>query len=106
MFDTLGKARYHLEKAEEWQRKVEELEAWAEGEARRKMPSRRRRDGFDLTVEYMTGVVLRDNHEYKTAVGNRNGHQQQANLYLLAHLSGVQETSGDRGPDGRMRTPL
>lgn len=105
MQETLGKALYHLNKAEYWQQEVERLEAWAEGEARRRMPSRRRRDGFELTVEYMVKVVLTDHFEYSAAIGNRNGHQQQANMYLLAHIARIEATDGDRGGDGKMRVP-
>lgn len=103
MRSTLAKARWHLEQAEKWQQEVERLEAWGEREAQRRLPERKRRDGFDLPLAYMVKVVLSDHFEYGNAVGNRNGHQQQANMYMLAHLASINETNGDRGADGKMR---
>lgn len=103
MRSTLAKARWHLQEAEKWQERVEQLEAWGEAEAARRMPGRKRADGFDLPLAYMVKVVLSDHFEYSNAVGNRNGHQQQANMYMLAHLAGVVDTTGDRGADGKMR---
>lgn len=75
--DYAAKAIYHVTRAEEFQRKAESLEKWA--------------DAAGGTPE-MAALLLSDPHKtreayrYKVAVGNRNGHQRRAVMYSLIAL--------------------
>lgn len=85
IFYLRGKIRYHVDKAVEWQLKVDQLEAAADVEAPRRSVGRlTRRKGQELDPAYQVGALLRDRTDYKNTVGNRNAHQAQANLFSAA----------------------
>jgi hypothetical protein len=71
----LGKAMYHVRKAEEYQVRAEALEKIAGDRARDdQLASYRLAHDEDLAFPY------------KQATGNRNGHQQRAIMYSLMAL--------------------
>jgi hypothetical protein len=98
---TIAKARYHLERAEYWQSEVDTFEKQAEEKAVKQLDGRmKRNDGLEADPGYLAGALLRDHHGYKTAVGNRNSHQRQAEIYCLAQMAGIAGTSWTRTEDG------
>lgn len=101
MFSTQGKGHWHLERAEKWQAVVSRIEDEALYRAKAQVAGRmQRKDGLETDPGYVAGSLLRDNHEYATACGNRNSHQRQAEIYFLAHIAGVTATCWDRTERG------
>jgi len=101
MRDTFGKARYHLEKAEYWQSIAMGLENAAMAQAKQQLAGRMsRRDGLETDPGYVADSILRNRHDYKAACGNRNAHQRQAEIYMLAHMAGIGGTSWNRTESG------
>lgn len=64
------KMKHHLDEAERWQRRVAGYEAAA---------ARETNDPYEQSR-------ILDRHDYRSAVGTRNGHQQQAIMYGIAAL--------------------
>jgi hypothetical protein len=105
MRDTFGKARYHLEKAEFWQSIAMRLEDAAMAKAEKQLEGRMsRRDGLETDPGYVADSILRDRHDYKAACGNRNAHQRQAEIYMLAHMAGIRSTSWNRTESSLVQT--
>lgn len=101
MRTTQDKVRYHLERMEHWQVIAERYEAEAARKGLRVQKGRMSRaDGLETDPDYAASVLLRDSFGYSTAVGNRNAHQRQVEIYALAHLVGVVDTPYDRTPNG------
>ena len=76
----LGKAMYHVRKAEEYQVQAERLEIIAGEHA-----------GDDQLAAYFLARDESLAFPYKQATGNRNGHQQRAIMYSLIALLERQE---------------
>lgn len=101
MQSTHGKARYHLERAEYWQSIAGRYEAEADRVAAQQIKGRMsRKDGMESDVGYVADSLLKENHGYKAACGNRNSHQRQAEIYMLAVLAGIPGTPWDRTEQG------
>jgi hypothetical protein len=84
IFFLRGLVRRHVEKAIEWQEKVVAIENAAEVEGPRRAQGRMERKDDSLNPSYTVASVLEKNFEYKVAVGNRNSHQAQANMFSAA----------------------
>jgi hypothetical protein len=59
-----------------------------------------RKDGMESSIGYVADSLLKENHGYKAACGNRNSHQRQAEIYLLAHMAGIEATPWNRTARG------
>lgn len=104
MQDTYGKACYHLERAEYWQAQAGEHEAEALQKATQQVKGRMNRsNGMEIDPSYVADTLLRDHHGYAVACGNRNAHQRQAEIYMLAHLAGIGWTPWDRTVNGLVK---
>lgn len=77
------KMEYHIAKAEEWQVKVKALEDEAERKAKVKVMSK---EGLGHRPEYIAKTLLKDNFWYDRAIGNRDGHETQAQMYGIAAI--------------------
>jgi hypothetical protein len=107
MQDSRYKAGYHLERAEYWQSIVDRLERQADEEAQAQQQGRMSRsNGTVIPSGAMVGRRLENNFEYNTAVANRNAHQRQAEIYLLASIAQVRLTPWARTAQGLVRVDV
>ena len=94
----------HIAAAEKWQAEVELIENKALAHARieSKRPRLHGREARH-SDEYLASTLLKDNFEYKRAVGNRNGHQTMAQMYGVAAL--VEATQPEPEPEVKRPIP-
>lgn len=97
------KLRFHADRAERAQMQIEAMEEQAVQAAVGKQQGRMRRsDKSVLSDGYMADTLLRDNHQYRSLVAVRNGHQAQVALYSALIAAGVLRTAyGRYSTDGR-----
>lgn len=100
---NIEKMRYHANAAEKAQMRIEAMERQAEEAGRAMQRGRlRRRNKTVISDGYMADVLLRTNHQYRSLVGTRNGHQAQVAMYSALIQAGVHGTGyGRHSTDGQ-----
>jgi|EndMetStandDraft_3_1072993.scaffolds.fasta_scaffold237327_2 hypothetical protein len=107
MQGTRDKAYYHLERAEFWQSRVSAMEDAAMVRAKMQLDGRMQRaDGLETDPGYVADSILRDRNDYKAACGNRNSHQRQAEIYMMAYLCGIKRTPWARTAAGLVQVQV
>lgn len=104
MLSNYEKARYHLDRAEQWQARVEAYEAEAEAKAAVQQAGRMgRKDGTVIDVTFLAKNLL-ENPGYRRACGIRDSHQKQALLYATLYAAAIPDT-GNHLVEGKVITP-
>jgi hypothetical protein len=84
IFFLREKIRHHIQKAMNWQVRIEQMESAADIEGPRRAQGRLSTKDDVQDPAYQVGAVLRDRTDYKLAVGNRNANENQANMFSAA----------------------
>lgn len=101
------KLRFHADRAERAQMQIEAMEEQAVQAAVGKQRGRMRRsDRSVLPDGYMADALLRDNHQYRSLVAVRNGHQAQVMMYAALIAAGVNRTAYGRHSTDRQHFEL